>query len=908
MDAGLLLEVSRALATQPQLDLALTSVLERLIPEVADWGVVHLIDPGGAIRRVAVRHRDPAKAPLAEELERATEVRREGEGLPESLETGRSKLLQEPDRDTLRRLAPDDRVAELWERLGSRSTVFVPLVVGEEQVGSLALSLGDSGRRYAESDLAHFDGLGAQCALLVENTRLVRQAEQATRERLGLGRLLDAVLAHSPVATAILDPWLRVLHANEAFAELGGLDVASCAGRLLVDVVPALASQIVPRAAAVLDGAAMAEPADLSPIVVPHGEVNLRLSAFPIDRPHGTEPLGVGVQLVDVSDERRVTAQLLESSTRVVLSLGAGGMVSWSLDLRTGQVDTAGQLPSSTIDRGRIGAGTGVGDPESLLDRFLDRVHSEDRAVVAAELRRAIAEVGDFQIAFRTVGDDGEVRWLEQRGRALPGSDGRAERLLGVAVDVTDRRLLEEMRSRLLQREHEARVAAEGARERLSFLLDASMVLARTLDPKVVYGKVPALVVPRFADACVLDIVDDAGQIRIAASAFAARNGSELFQELRHRRLDAGGDGLWSVRRAIRTGTSELVVDITDDDHVAAAVDPDHLEVLRRLDPRSAMVTPLVARSRVLGGITFLATGDRRFTEDDLTVAENLAGRVALAADNGTLFQSRSLLARTLQQTLLPPALPEIPGIELAAVYRVAQSGIDIGGDFYDVFELGDGAWAVVVGDVCGKGPGAAAVTGLFRHTVRAVATRVTGPGDILRATNDAILDQIDDSRFCTAVLIRVEPDPERGRVRVRMACGGHPRPVVIRSPGGVDAIDVSGTLLGVLPEPLLDEVELELLAGDSVLVYTDGVTEARGAGGMFGEARLLEVLRQAVGGAGPRLDASALANRLGDAVDSHQGGMVGDDVAIVVVRAPERPGTSQSATTIVLDGAPPIR
>jgi serine phosphatase RsbU (regulator of sigma subunit)/PAS domain-containing protein len=882
LDPELLLVVSHILAAEPDLDVALQRLLEHLIPDMADWGVVHLMDPGRSMRRVSVHHANPAKSDLCRRLLLAAPPKMVGEGLPESMKSGRTSLFNAPDYDQLRALAPNDEVACLWECLGSISTVTVPIVVGAEQIGAFAFTMGDSGRRYRDEDLAWFNSLGAQCALLVQNTRLVREAEQATRERVGISTLVDALLANAPVATAILDPWMRVLHVNDAFAELGGRSVDDCVGQPLGDLVPELAPLILVHAAAVLEGVELGHRIDLPPLPGPSGDRSFQLTAFPIDRPEGL-PYGVGVMLIDVSRDRLIAKELLESTTRVALSLGAGGMSSWEWDLRTGEIISTGGLPDSEL---AIAFADNHAPFEDTWKRFMEQIVPDDRPAAEIAIRGAIESLGDYELEFRVVDPRGEMHWLDTRGRVLPGPNGEPERVLGIAVDVTDRRLIEQIRSRLLDREHQARIEAEAARERLGFLLEASTSLSRTLNPRVVFEQVPGLVVGRFCDACVVDLVDDDGHLEEVAAAASGPGAVDELRALRRRRREAGGDGIWSVRRVARTASSELVVDISDEDYVVAAGDDEqHLELLRRLSVGSAIVTPLVARGGVLGGITLLAMGGRRFTDDDLALADNLAARVAMAVDNARLFQSRSQVARALQQTLLPPALPEIEGLDVAAVYQVAQGGIDIGGDFYDMFELPDGAWAVVIGDVCGKGPGAAAVTGLFRHTVRAVANRESWPSQILRATNDAILGQIDESRFCTAVALRVDPSP--GRAMVRVACGGHPRPVVIRAPGGVDALEVSGTLLGVLPDPSLPEISVELLAGDSLVLYTDGVTEARGVDGLFGEARLLDVLRRAAAGGDGELDAAGLADALASAVDAHQDGVASDDIAIVVVRVP---------------------
>src|SRR5207248_11443603 len=151
----------------------------------------------------------------------------------------------------------------------------------------------------------------------------------------------------------------------------------------------------------------------------------------------------------------------------------------------------------------------------------------------------------------------------------------------------------------------------------------------------------------------------------------------------------------------------------------------------------SLMIVPLAARGRTLGALTLVAAeSGRHYGPADLAVAEDLARRAAQAVDNARLFTQQRHIARTLQESLLPPKLPEIPGVEVAARYEAAGLGTEVGGDFYDLFET-DGEWGVVMGDVCGKGPEAAAVTGLARYTIRAAAMRERSPSRILGILND---------------------------------------------------------------------------------------------------------------------------------------------------------------------------
>jgi Stage II sporulation protein E (SpoIIE)/GAF domain len=189
---------------------------------------------------------------------------------------------------------------------------------------------------------------------------------------------------------------------------------------------------------------------------------------------------------------------------------------------------------------------------------------------------------------------------------------------------------------------------------------------------------------------------------------------------------------------------------------MTAAVSDEQLEILREVGFASAMIVPLRARGRVLGTIALAsAASDRRFTEDDLAMARELADRCALVLDNALLFAERSYIAETLQVGLLPAALPDIPQVELAAHYRAGREQADVGGDFYDVFGAG-GAWMFVIGDVVRKGAKAAAITGLARHTLRGAALYERSPAQMVRVLNRAMRDQFtDEEQFCTAAVVR---------------------------------------------------------------------------------------------------------------------------------------------------------
>jgi serine phosphatase RsbU (regulator of sigma subunit) len=282
----------------------------------------------------------------------------------------------------------------------------------------------------------------------------------------------------------------------------------------------------------------------------------------------------------------------------------------------------------------------------------------------------------------------------------------------------------------------------------------------------------------------------------------------------------------------------------------------------------------------VLGAL-FLGHRDARaFDPRAEQLAAGMAAHLAVALEKADLLDERARVAKVLQETLLPPVLPDIPGVDTGARYRPTGSGNLVGGDFYDVFNTAEGEWGVVLGDVSGVGPEAAALTGIARYTIRAVAADEE-PSQVLRSLNDALNNQRTDDRFCTAVYLRVVPGPKG--VSVTLANGGHPPPLILRDNGTVEAIDgATGMLLGLFPDATIGEHDLELAAGDAIVLYTDGVIEARDAGGeQYGQERLEELLAACAG-----RTADGIARRVELAVIDHQGERTLDDVAVLVVRA----------------------
>src|SRR5262249_36969256 len=306
----------------------------------------------------------------------------------------------------------------------------------------------------------------------------------------------------------------------------------------------------------------------------------------------------------------------------------------------------------------------------------------------------------------------GEVRHWISSFTPVRGLDG--ETIIGVGVTVID--ITE--RLALLQAEREARIRAD-------FLARAGAILDSSLDFEETLSNVANLAIPEIADWCVVSILDESGGMREVATAHVDPAQREVARELSER-YPPDPDAPTGTLAVARRGETAFVREITDEMLVAGLQDPDHLALVRKLGLRSVVIAPMAAGGRTSGTLTLASAESGRLCDEaDGTLPEGPARRAGVAIENSRLYTERTRIAHTLQVRLLPERLPEIPGVVLAARYRAAGELNEVGGDFYDVFPRSETEWALVVGDVSGKGAEAAAVTALARYSVRAGAMGV---------------------------------------------------------------------------------------------------------------------------------------------------------------------------------------
>ncbi|MDG4803534.1 SpoIIE family protein phosphatase [Micromonospora sp. WMMD980] len=387
----------------------------------------------------------------------------------------------------------------------------------------------------------------------------------------------------------------------------------------------------------------------------------------------------------------------------------------------------------------------------------------------------------------------------------------------------------------------------------LTFLAEASELLAQSLDVELTMALVPQLVVPRLGQWCAVHTTDEWGRLRLAASSHA----DETMLPHLHRVLaETGPDSIQARLREASRSLNQMPLGA----------------------PMEGFAVPLIARGQRLGTLAVGRHQRHRHDPDEVAVLEDVARRAALAIENARIHAERRRVAQTLQQSLLPPVLPVVEGIGLAAEYVPTGDDAEVGGDFYDVVPLPDGRWLVVVGDVSGKGVQAAAVTGLVRDVIRVLVGDGKPLPEVLGRLNETLVER-GGGRYCTLALAAVAPG-DGDQLDVALHLAGHDRPVLLHGGGGATFVGTGGTALGLLDTITTPTAELALKPGDALIFYTDGVTERRRGRELFGTERLRESAAPLAG-----YSADVVAARLRAATIAFSAEPPRDDIAVLVLR-----------------------
>jgi len=332
----------------------------------------------------------------------------------------------------------------------------------------------------------------------------------------------------------------------------------------------------------------------------------------------------------------------------------------------------------------------------------------------------------------------------------------------------------------------------------------------------------------------------------------------------------------------VHSAGSSVVLAHAEDPAVLGTA-PDGTPLLMLLSATSLLSVPITDGGTSYGALTLTRTASEgRFEIADLSLAEQLGQHLGVAIRVDRMFRHRSAVAEALQSSLLPASLPDVPGLDLSPVYQPASEGLEVSGDFYDVFPV-SGGWAITVGDVCGKGQEAAAMTAAARHAIRVMAHWNPDPADVLAKVNEVMLAGDYEDRFVTAKLAYLRW--EGGRLHVTLASAGHPGPALVRPDGRVDMLSGGGLPLGLFPDADPHTEELELSEDDLLFFYSDGVTDARSPDMRYFEDSLADELAGLAG-----RSAAETARMVQGLVTSFSQDDLRDDMTILVAKVTSPP------------------
>jgi PAS domain S-box-containing protein len=495
--------------------------------------------------------------------------------------------------------------------------------------------------------------------------------------------------------------------------------------------------------------------------------------------------------------------------------------------------------------------------PEQLMalyDVFDDRGNRLNLADLPSS-RAARGEAAGPLLVRNVIRDTGEERWLLHKATPVFDRDGGLSLVVSVVEDLT-----EVKRAELAQR----------------LLAEAGQELSASLDYESTLQRVAELAVPGLADGCVVTMRGQDEELEPVALAHVDPGRTARVREFTRRYPAAVTDRV-GIGEVIRSGKARLMRDVTDELLAGSGLATERLELAQELAIRSAIVVPLaIADQAPIGAISLvMAQSGRRFDEADLTLATELGRRAAIAVQNARLYAERSLIATTLQHSLLPPELPDIPGFRLAGLYRPAGEHNEVGGDFYDAFDV-SGGWMVMVGDVAGRGVEAAALTSLSRYTFRTAAKLLGDPVAAVEQLNAALCETPGIALVSVCCALLHEAD---GVAHADVVLAGHPPAYHVQA-GTARPVGVFAPFLGAYETGRWEASRVELAPGELLVLYTDGVTDTVGEHERerFGEARLAVTLH-------PATSAADAIGRIERAVSEFAHGPQVDDTAVIAVQ-----------------------
>jgi PAS domain S-box-containing protein len=621
-------ETSTTLSTSLDYEETLEQIAKILVPQLADWCCVDILNEDGSIRRLPVAHADSSKGEWARQLQQYAPDFNDATAITRVLQTGQPELITQVSDSLLVANSQNNQHFRVVQQMGIKSAMIVPLVARERVLGSITFVTTESNRHYEQRDLALAKDIAYRAALAFENAQLYRDIHQALLHYAESLSILDALLAGAPVAVCFLDSELRYIRINKVFADINGLSIEDHLGRKFREVLPNMAAELEPQLQHVLD---TGEPL-----------LNVEISGETQEQPRRysywlgnyypvynalSETVGIGIILADVTAAKQTEVALRDSEEkfRAMFNQAVVGINLVALDGRYLQVNPA---MCDII---------GYSNEELTQMTFQEITHPDDMEPDLVNAQRVLArEISGYSLEKRYIRKDGSIIWVNLTSSIVWDAKGQPKYALGVVEDISERK------------------KAEVAK---NFLVEASTLLASSLDYEATLTDVAKLAVPTLADWCIVDIFREDWSNKQIALVTADPGKRNILEEIQRRYSSKNGAQELLVQK-LRQGQSVFYPQFLDITIIQMAQNEEHLQLLRSLGIRSLMVIPLRSRGQLFGAIAFFtAESGRHYEAVDLALAEDIASRAATAIDNARLYQetqqAKQAAERAVNRTLL---------------------------------------------------------------------------------------------------------------------------------------------------------------------------------------------------------------------------------------------------------------
>ncbi|MBE9008201.1 PAS domain S-box protein [Fortiea sp. LEGE XX443] len=603
-------EISSLLSTSLDYEQTLQQIAKISVPQMADWCCVDILAEDGSIRRLPIAHADPSKVELAQKLQEYVPNCQGRHPIARVLQTGQPELIPEVPDSLLLEATENEEHLKIVRQMGVKSAMIVPLVAHTRVLGCITFAIADSHRCYDQADLALATDVAYRAALAVENAQLYRDNHQALIQYAESLSLLDALLAGAPIAVCFLDRELRYIRINQVLADINGFPIEAHLGRKFRDVFPEMVAQFEGPLEQVLQTGEPLLNVEISgeapgkPGVYGYWLGNY----YPVRNAMG-ETVGIGIILADVTATKIAEIALRESEARfrAMFNQAAVGITLVALNGQFLQVNPA------------LCDITGYSQAELTQMNFSEITHPDDLATDWAQVGRVLAnQISGYTLEKRYIRKDGSIVWVNLTSSTVWDMNGQAKYAVGIVEDISKRK--------------QAEIAQ-------NFLVEASSLLAASLDYEVTLHNLANLVVPSLADWCVVDVVGEDYAIQQVAIIAVNSTKQAMLTELR-RRYPPKYEDQNPLREILLQGQSVFYPELSSQTIAEMAQDAEHLQLLQNLGIRSLMVIPLHLRGQVFGVIS-LARGEssRPYNSANLALAEDLARRAATAIDNARLYQ-----------------------------------------------------------------------------------------------------------------------------------------------------------------------------------------------------------------------------------------------------------------------------